>query len=138
MATYIHVESAIMPTKATPFVARVDVYSTKEYEVSPYDKMLIDMRIVMQISVGYYGQITLHLGQVYHHFLDIGARVVNPDYTGSLKVLIYNFDKQPYIVKPGNKIVQVIFEKIAQPILAEVNQVTEQARGDKSSGSMGK
>ena len=38
MATYIHVnikrldESAIMPTKATPFVARVDVYSTKEYE----------------------------------------------------------------------------------------------------------
>ena len=133
MATCIHVnikrldESAIMPTKATPFVAGIDVYSTKEYEVQPYDKMLIDMRIVMQIPVGYYGQITPYLGLVYHHFLDIGAGVVHPDYTGSLKVLIYNFDKQPYIVKPGDKIAQVIFEKIAQPILTEVNQVTEQA-----------
>ena len=133
MATCIHVnikrldESAIMPTKATPFVARVDVYSTKECEVQPYDKMFIDMGIVMQITAGYYGWIAPHSGLVHQHFLDIGAKVVDPDYTGSLKVLIYNFSKQPYIVKPGDKIAQVIFEKIAQPILTEVNQVTEQA-----------
>ena len=67
--------------------------------------MLVDMRIVMQIPVGYYGQIAPRLGLVYHHFLDIGAGVVDPDYTGSFKVLIYNFGKQPYIVKPGDKIV---------------------------------
>ena len=110
MATYIHVnvkrldESAIMSTKTTPFAARVDVYSTNEYKVQPYDKMLIDMGIVMQIPVGYYGQIAPHSGLVYNHFLDIGARVVNPDYMGSSKVLIYNFGKQPYTVKHGDKI----------------------------------
>ena len=93
MATYIHVnikrldESAIISTKAMPFVARVDVYSTKEYEVKPYAKMLIDTAIVMQIPVGYYGWIAPCSGIVYHHFLDIGAGVVNPGYTESLKVL---------------------------------------------------
>ena len=107
MATYIHVnikrldKSAIMPTKAIPFAAGVDVFSTKEYEVQPYDKVLTDMEIVMQIPVGYYGQIAPCSGLVYHHFLDIGAGVVDPDYTRSLKVLIYNFGKQPYTVKPG-------------------------------------
>ena len=129
MATFIHVnikrldESAIMPTKTMPFVAGVDVCSTKEYDVQRYDKMLIDTGIVMQIPVRYYGRITLRSGLVHHYFLDIGARVVDPDYTGSLKVLIYNFGKQPYT---GDKIAQVIFEKIVQPILTEVNQITEQ------------
>ena len=94
---YIHVnikrldKSAIMPTRAMPFAARVDVYSTKEYEVQPYDKMFIDMGIVMQIPVGYQGEIAPCSGLVYHYFLD---------YMGSFKVLIYNFGKQPYVVKP--------------------------------------
>ena len=58
---------------------------------------------------------------------------------GELKSLIYNFGKQPYTVKPGDKIAQVIFEKITQRILtAEVNQVTEQVQGDKSFGCRGK
>ena len=93
------------------------MYSTKEYEIQPCDRMLIDMRIVMQIPVGYYSQMAPCSRLAYHHFLDIGAGVVDLDYTGSLKVLIYNFGRQPYIVKPGDKIVQAIFGKIAQLIL---------------------
>ena len=61
MATYIHVnikrldKNATMPTKAMSFVAGIYVYSTKNYEIPPCDRVLIDTRIVMQIPKEYYG-----------------------------------------------------------------------------------
>jgi dUTP pyrophosphatase len=45
------------------------------------------------------------------HGLDVGAGVVDPDYTGELKVVLFNHDpKQTFIIRPGYRIAQLILE----------------------------
>ena len=59
--------------------------------IPAHDKILIDTGIAFQIPMGYYGQIASRSGLAICHHIHVGAGVVDPDYTGSVHVLLINF-----------------------------------------------
>jgi dUTP pyrophosphatase len=73
------------------------------------------------------------------HGLDIGAGVVDPDYQGELKVVLFNHDpKQTFIIRPGYRIAQLILERYEVVPIEETNEfefVTD--RGTHGFGSSG-
>ena len=71
------------------------------------------------------------------HSIDIGAAVINEDYTGEVKVLlIYHSDKE-YQIQTGDRIAQLILEQIKTPETKMTTELKTTIRGNKGFGSTG-
>ena len=68
----------------------------------------------------------------------MGARVINADYRGVLFVLLFNHSDKDLKVKHGDRIEQLILEKIAMPAIEQVENLDETVRGSQGSGSTDK
>ena len=106
-----------MPTCATPKSVGLDLYSPTNVLIPAHDKILIDMGIAFQIPMGYYGLIAPGSGLAIQHHIHVGSGVVDPDYTGSIHVLLMNFSSQDHVIEKNHHIAQMILEKVAYPII---------------------
>ena len=129
--------NACMPTCATPKSVGLDLYSPTSVLIPAHDKILIDMGIAFQIPMGYYGQIAPRSGLAIQHHIHVGAVVVDPDYTGSIHVLLMNFGSQDHVIEKNYCIAQMILEKVAYPIICEVSQMLPTECGANGFGSTG-
>ena len=126
-----------MPTRATPKSVGLDLYSPTSVLIPAHGKILIDMGIAFQIPIGYYGRIAPRSGLAIHHHIHVGAVVVDPDYTGSVHVLLMNLSSQDHVIEKNHHIAQMILEKVAYPIICEVPQMLSTECGAKGFGSTG-
>lgn len=94
----------------------------------------------LQISIpeGCYGRVAPRSGLAAKNFIDVGAGVVDADYRGNLCVILFNFGKEDFIVRRGDRIAQLICEKISYPELEEVESLDETTRGEGGFGSTGR
>ena len=115
----------------------MDLYSPTSVPIPAQDKVLIDTGIAFQIPMGYYGQIAPRPGLAIHHHIHVGAGVVDPDYTGSVQVLLLNLSSQNHAIEVNHCIAQLILEKVAYPILCEVPQMLLMEHGAHGFGSTG-
>ncbi len=125
-----------VPTKGSTISAGFDLYSAYDVIIPARGKEVVFTDISMEIPAGYYGRIAPRSGLAKKHFLDIGAGVIDPDYTGNIGVLLFNFGTENYSIKRGDRIAQLIFEKYGANIeLLEVLNIEETERGDEEFGS---
>ena len=129
--------TACTPTCAMPKSIGLDLYGPTGVLVPVHDKVLINMGIVFQIPMGYYGLIAPRSGLALHHHIHVGAGVVDPDYTGPIQVLLLNFSHQNHAIEVNSCIAQLILERIAYPILCEVPQIPPTEHGTHGFGSTG-
>ena len=104
--------TACMPTHATPKSVGLDLYSPISVLIPAHNKVLIDTGIAFQIPMGYYGWIAPRSGLAIHHHIHVGAGVVDPDYTGSVHVLLLNLSSQNHTIEVNHHIAQLILELI--------------------------
>jgi dUTP pyrophosphatase len=68
----------------------------------------------------------------------VGAGVIDPDYTGEVKVVLFNHGENDFEVKKGDRIAQLILERCETPPIGEIiNLVKETERGSSGFGSTG-
>ena len=130
--------TACMPTQATSKSVGLDLYSPTKVLIPAHDKVLVDVGVAIQIPMGYYGWIASRSGLAIHHHIHVGAGVVDPDYTGSIHVLLMNFSFQDHVIERSHRIAQMILGKVAYPVICEVSQMLPTEHGAKGFGSMGK
>ena len=70
---------------------------------------------------GCYGRIAPRSGLALKKFIDIGAGVIDSDYRGEFSVVLFNSGSEDFTVNLGDKITQLIFEKIDTPVIKEVD-----------------
>ena len=70
-------------------------------------------------------------------FIDVGAGVIDADYRGEVKVLLFNFGDEDFKIPKGERIAQLIIERIALTKLEEVEELTDTKRGAGGFGSTG-
>lgn len=58
----------------------------------------------MAIPDGFYGRVAPRSGLACKNFIDVGAGVIDSDYRGEVKVLLFNFSKNDFEVKKGDRI----------------------------------
>ena len=91
----------------------------------------------MAIPVGNYGRVAPRSGLSVKNFIHVGAGVVDSDYRGELKVLLYNFSDVDFIVNAGDRIAQLIIEKYTPTDVEEVVELELTIRGEGGFGSTG-
>jgi len=76
-------------------------------------------------------------GLAWKNFIDVGAGVVDADYRGNVGVILFNFSDEDFTVKPGDRVAQLILEKIDMSDVQLVDELPETARGAGGFGSTG-
>ena len=69
------------------------------------------------------------------HQIHVGARVIDPDYTGEVKILFFNARRHYCQIKEGDPIAQLILEKVSLPIQRKVDELPPTNRGEMGCGS---
>ena len=91
----------------------------------------------MAIPYGNYGRIAPRSGLAAKHMIDVGAGVIDADYRGELKVLLFNLGDTDFQVKAEDRIAQLIIEKYTPCTIVETEVLEETSRGDGGFGSTG-
>jgi dUTP pyrophosphatase len=115
------VPNATLPARATPGAAGYDLFSTDSYVVLPGRRVVVSTGISVQLPPGTYGRIAPRSGLAVKHGLDTLAGVIDSDYTGEVKVVLQNLDmSQPFVIRPGYRIAQLILEQCVTPHVVEI------------------
>uniref|UniRef100_A0A8C9QLB8 Deoxyuridine 5'-triphosphate nucleotidohydrolase n=1 Tax=Spermophilus dauricus TaxID=99837 RepID=A0A8C9QLB8_SPEDA len=115
-----------------------DLYSTYDYIVPPMEKALVKTDIQIALPSGCCGRIAPRSGLAAKYFIDVGAGVIDEDYRGNIGVVLFNFGKEKFEVKKGDRIAQLICGRIFYPDIEEVQVLNDTERGSGGFGSTGK
>ncbi|XP_068131529.1 deoxyuridine 5'-triphosphate nucleotidohydrolase, mitochondrial isoform X2 [Hyperolius riggenbachi] len=130
-------EHASTPTRGSPLAAGYDLYSAYDYLIGPQDKAIVKTDIQICVPRGCYGRVAPRSGLAAKHFIDVGAGVIDEDYRGNVGVVLFNFGKEAFQVKKGDRIAQLICEQILYPDLEELKALDDTERGAGGFGSTG-
>ena len=125
------------PTKATSKAAGYDLSSAHDDVIPANSRKLIRTDLAMTVPPGTYGRIAPRSGLALKHSIDIGAGVINEDYTGPVGILMINHSTQDFTIKTGDRIAQLILERIADEPIIITQELSESSRGNKGFGSTG-
>ena len=131
-------EDAIAPMWASHGAAGYDLFSAETKEIASQERGIVKTDIAIMLPYGTYGRIAPRSGLAVERFIGVGAGVIDYDYRGNIGVVLFNHQKKSFQVHKGDRIAQLIVEKICNPKLVEVNELEETDPGVNGYGSTGK
>ena len=78
---------------------------------------MVDTHVSVTIPLDCYGRVAPRSSLAYR-LIDVGGGVINSDYKGTIWVVIYNFGTDDFVIKAGDRIAQLIIERIFAPLQA--------------------
>ncbi|XP_003742235.1 deoxyuridine 5'-triphosphate nucleotidohydrolase [Galendromus occidentalis] len=130
-------EHATVPSKGSESAAGFDLSSAYEYVVPAHGKVVALTDLQIAVPEGCYGRVAPRSGLAAKKFIDVGAGVIDFDYRGNVGVVLFNFGDEDFKVSEGDRIAQLICEKICYPQLEELKTLDETERGVGGFGSTG-
>jgi dUTP pyrophosphatase len=135
-------EDFVMPLKATEFSSGFDLYANikEKIMIKPLERKLINSGMIMEIPNGYEGQIRPRSSLA----LKNGVTVLNSpgtidcDYRGEVKILLINLSPDEFVIQSGDRIAQIVFTKVSDVKILEMDSFQDTVRGDGGFGSTGK
>lgn len=131
-------KDATIPSRGSKFAAGYDLSSSVDLVIQARTHALVKTDISIKIPTGHYGRVAPRSGLTLKNALDVGAGVIDEDYRGNVGVILFNHSNNDFVIKKGDRIAQLILEKISTPEVIEVEDLDETERGEKGYGSTGK
>lgn len=131
-------ENAVAPQYAHSFDAGMDLFCLENISIAPNERIQVGTGIAMEIPEGFVGLIWDKSGLSHKSGLKTVGGVVDSAYRGEIKVGMINLSDQIYNFEAGNKIAQMLIQKVEQVDLIESDDLSETARGEGGFGSTGK
>ena len=125
------------PKRSTDGAAGYDLCALQDYTMPAGGKGLVKTGLSISFPTGLYARIAPRSGLALKKFIDVGAGVVDSDYCGEVGVVLFNHGDQDFEVKMGDRIAQLILEKIDTPPVEEVQGLDDTVRGSGGFGSTG-
>lgn len=132
--------NATIPTKGSALAAGYDLYAAEDAVIPGQGQGLVATDISVIVPEGTYGRVAPRLGLAVKHGILTGAGVVDADYRGEIKVVLFNHKPVDFEIKKGDRIAQLVLEKIVNAEIQEItkDQLTSTERGEAGFGSTGK
>lgn len=131
-------EEAITPGYALPGDAGMDLYSTEHRAIGPGERAMIETGIAMEIPLGYVGLIWEKSGLAVKHGIQTMGGVIDSGYRGEVVVTVYNASEKTHTFEKGDKVGQILIQKIEGPEIEVVEELSDSERGEDGFGSTGK
>ncbi|HEY0076791.1 MAG TPA: dUTP diphosphatase [Abditibacteriaceae bacterium] len=132
-------ESVELPAYQTPGAAGMDVRAAENCVLSPGETRLVATGFSMSISEGYEAQLRPRSGLAIKHGITLmnSPGTIDSDFRGAVQVILTNLGREPFEVKKGDRIAQMVIAKVEQPIIEIVDDLEETQRGTGGFGSTG-
>jgi dUTP pyrophosphatase len=131
-------EHATMPTKGSPLSAGFDLSASEAITIPANGgRALVKTDISIACPIGTYARIAPRSGLAWKNGIDVGAGVVDADYRGPVGVILFNFGKEDFEVTKGDRIAQLILEKICMAEAVLMEDLDDTKRGSAGFGSTG-
>jgi dUTP pyrophosphatase len=126
---------AVLPARGSSFAAGLDLCSIEDAELQPKQRAMVPTGLAVAIPPGFYGRVAPRSGLAAKQGLDVLAGVIDSDYRGEIRCVLYNTGDEVITLPAGSKICQLIIEQIITPEPTWVNDLDSTARGAGGFGS---
>jgi len=130
-------ETATAPKRATAGAAGYDLCSAEETTVPAGMRKMVRTDLAIAVPANHYGRIAPRSGLATKKGIDIGAGVIDEDYRGPVGLCIVNNGTDDFEIKVGDRIAQLLLERIDIPDVEVVEKLDDTERGGKGFGSTG-
>jgi dUTP pyrophosphatase len=130
-------DSATLPTRANESDAGWDLYASESLSIPPNGRTLVGTSVSLAISSGSVGLIWPRSGLAVKHGVDVFAGVIDAGYRGEIKVCLFNSSDKTVEIMEGDRIAQLLVQKINNVIFKESNNLSNTVRGEGGFGSSG-
>ncbi|OGT32269.1 MAG: deoxyuridine 5'-triphosphate nucleotidohydrolase [Gammaproteobacteria bacterium RBG_16_51_14] len=135
-------KSIPMPDYVTQGSAGMDIHACLDepMEIHPGDSVLIPGGFAMHIAdTGLAALLLPRSGLGHKNGIVLGNLVglIDSDYQGQVFISCWNRGKQPFTIKPGDRIAQMVFVPVVQAMFDIVESFDESQRGDGGFGHTG-
>lgn len=130
-----------IPQYATIDSAGMDLRANIENNIliKPLDRKIIGTGLYIQLPKGFEAQIRPRSGLAAKHGITVlnSPGTIDADYRGEIGVILVNLSHEDFVVKPGERIAQMVITKHEKVELVEVDTLDETVRGEGGFGSTG-
>jgi dUTP pyrophosphatase len=107
--------------------------------LEPGQRAVVPTGLRLQIPAGYEAQVRPRSGLALEHGLTVlnSPGTIDADYRGELKVILVNLGQEPFTVKPGDRIAQIVFAAVVRAEFEPRPQLADSVRGEGGFGSTG-
>lgn len=129
-----------VPSYAHPGDAGLDLYAAEDVELAPFERALVPTGVQVAIPRGFAGFVQPKSGLALKHGLSIvnTPGLIDSGYRGEVGVIVINLDPRERIaIRKGQKIAQLVIQKVEEVVVSVVEELDETARGAGGFGSTG-
>lgn len=105
-------ENAGTPQKGTSKSAGYDLKSIEKCVISARSHLAIKTGLKIELPANTYGRIASRSGLSFKHGIEVGAGVIDEDYTNELMIILHNHSDIDFKVEVGDRIAQIIVEPV--------------------------
>ena len=106
-----------------------DLFTPVDFLIQPNKQKTVFIDLAVMPPEGYYAQLMSKSGLTVLYELKVKAGVIDPDFTGNIGVVLKNNSDQLVEHVAGEQIAQLLFIKVATPILVQVTSLAKTERG---------
>ena len=139
-----HGQGMPLPRQQTSGAAGLDLAAAlgrdEVVEIAPGDYARIPTGLAIALPEGFEAQVRPRSGLAAKHGITVlnSPGTVDADYRGEVMVLLINHGKQPFVVRRGERIAQMVVAPVSTVMLVEVAELDETLRGEGGHGSTGR
>jgi dUTP pyrophosphatase len=134
-------DNAVIPTRAHPGDAGLDLYSTEDAHLGPGERWSVGTGIALEIPEGHAGLVLPRSGLAREHGIALvnAPGLIDAGYRGEVRVLLLNTDPAETVrIEAGARIAQLMLTPVAIADPVEATELTDSARGEDGFGSSGR
>lgn len=135
-----HGDGLDLPAYATAGAAGMDVLSAEDVTLDPGARHAVSTGLSVAIPDGYEIQVRPRSGLAFKFGVTVPNTpgTIDSDYRGELKVLMINHGTEPFPIKRGERIAQLVLAPVVQAAWQEVDVLDDTVRGSGGFGSTGR
>jgi dUTP pyrophosphatase len=129
-----------LPQRAHPGDAGADLFAAEDIELAPGQRALVPTGVAIALPAGYAAFVHPRSGLAARHGLTLvnAPGTVDAGYRGEIRVTLLNTDREhPVKLQRGDRIAQLVVQRVAYPVFYEVDKLPGSARGEGGFGSTG-
>ena len=130
-----------LPVRAHPGDAGLDLHAAEDVVLKPGERASVATGIAVAIPDGYAGFVVPRSGLAARNGIGVvnAPGLIDSGYRGEIRVLLINLDaNEAFELAKGERIAQLVIQRVEEATLREVDQLPESARGEGGFGSTGR
>jgi dUTP pyrophosphatase len=130
---------ARLPLRARPGDAGADLFSTESATIPPGGRGDVGTGIALAIPEGHAGLVLPRSGLAFRRGISIvnAPGLIDAGYRGEVRVCLLNTDPEPFVIAPGDRIAQLVIQRVEQPEYLQADALEATERGTGGFGSTG-